>query len=64
MGKEKKRPVTLIVLWRPFLPIVLSVTSQATCGTVQQDLVVGLLCVSGYVSTQITSPERARRASI
>ena len=38
-------PVSLIVLWPAFHHIVLNVTIQAICRILQQDRLIGLMCV-------------------
>lgn len=69
-GERGKRPVSLIAPWPPFHPSVLGFTSRAACGTLQQDLVIGLpclsqpLCASGYMSALITPPKCACRTGV
>ena len=44
-GRGKKMPVSLIVLWPAFHHIVLNFTVQAICRILQQDRLIGLVCV-------------------
>lgn len=69
-GGREKMPVLFIVLWHPFHHIVLNFTTQALCRILQQDILLGLLCVSQsvcvsvYVSTHVILPDDACKKGI